>query len=256
MTRPASVLYLFMACIICCCSGKNERVVAITGNPAAEGFDIENSDPAAVELADSVMSAMGGRANWDKTRFLSWESNNRKFFWDKNTGNVRIEEPSESVIYLMNSGTDDGKIQKNGKEVSDDSLTIMLSHAKNIWAEESYLLIMPFKLKDSGVTLMYLGEDTLSNGTKCNVLELTIKKSGDAHETKSRVFVDLKDNLVKQWARYEDAEQDSASEVVSFDNYKRYGDILLSTDRSDGRGPKNVKVDEGLPDSIFEKFNP
>lgn len=30
-------------------------------NPSEEGFDLAHSDPAAVELADSVMSAMGGR---------------------------------------------------------------------------------------------------------------------------------------------------------------------------------------------------
>ena len=41
-------------------------------NAPAPGFDLADSDPAAVELADSIMVAMGGRKNWDQTRYISW----------------------------------------------------------------------------------------------------------------------------------------------------------------------------------------
>jgi hypothetical protein len=113
---------------------------------------------------------------------------------------------------------------------------------------------MPFKLKDTGVTLKYLGEDTIANGLKVNVLELTFEKVGDTPENKYRVYVDLEDNLIKKWAYYKDAAQDSASQVWPFDNYKKYGNILLSADRSDGKGPRNVRVHEKLPPEIFTEF--
>jgi len=225
-------------------------------NPPAPGFDLAHSDPAAVELADSIMAAMGGRKNWDKTRFISWDFfGRRNLVWDKTEGKVRIESKPDSTIYLVNINTLDGRVQIKGQELTQpDSLQKMLERAKSIWINDSYWLVMPFKLKDTGVTLKYLGEDTTATGLKSNVIELTFKNVGVTPENKYRVYVDLKDNLVKQWAYYKDASQDSASHVRPWDNYKKYGNILLSADRSDNKGPGNVRVDEKLPDAIFTEF--
>ena len=41
-------------------------------NPAAEGFNMEGSDPKAISIADEVMTAMGGRKNWNNTRYITW----------------------------------------------------------------------------------------------------------------------------------------------------------------------------------------
>src|SRR5687768_15463746 len=72
-------------------------------NPASEGFDFANSDPAAVELADSVMVAMGGRQAWDNTRFISWNFfGNRNLIWDKKDERVRIESINDSITYIVN----------------------------------------------------------------------------------------------------------------------------------------------------------
>lgn len=253
-----SVLCLLaLSMLFSCDSKKDDQVSEQVGNPAAEGFDFANSDPAAIELADTIMAAMGGRANWDKTRFIKWDFGKRNLVWDKPTGRVRIEAPADSVIYLVNVNTGEGKVQVNGQPLlQSDSLQRMLQRAKSIWINDSYWLVMPFKLKDSGVTLKYLGEDTLVAGAKCNVLELTFKNVGDTPDNKYRLYVDLQDNLIKKWAYYEKADQDSASRIWPFDNYKKYGDILLSADRSDGRGPKNVVVADEMPDKVFEEFNP
>jgi hypothetical protein len=257
--KRSSIVYPLLLCILFYCTPKEQKQTsAVAENPAAEGFDLANSDPAAVELADSIMQAMGGRANWDKTRFISWNFfGRRNLVWDKHEGRVRIEAPGDSIIYLVNVKTGEGKVQVKGEELTQpDSVKKMLNEAKSIWINDSYWLVMPFKLKDSGVTLKYLGEDTLNDGGKCNILELTFKNVGDTPDNKYRIFVDLKDNLVKKWAYYENASQDSASRIWPFDNYKKYGDILLSADRSDGRGPKDVKVSDELPDKVFTEFKP
>lgn len=225
-------------------------------NPPAEGFNAAQSDPAAIELADSVMAAMGGRENWDETRFISWNFfGRRNLVWDKKEGRVRIESIPDSTIYLVDVDDLKGRVQIKGKEITaPDSLQKLLERAKSIWINDSYWLIMPFKLKDTGVTLKYLGEDTTLLGRRANVLELTFEDVGDTPENKYRVYVDVKDNLVKQWAYYKNASQDSASQIWPFDNYKWYGDIILSADRSDNKGPRNVRVDEKLPGSLFSEF--
>ena len=49
-----------------------EDVESTEINPAAEGFNLEASDEKAIALADEVMEAMGGRKNWDATRYIRW----------------------------------------------------------------------------------------------------------------------------------------------------------------------------------------
>ena len=225
-------------------------------NPPAEGFNIENSDPAAIELADSIMMAVGGRKNWDATRFISWNFfGRRNLVWDKQDGRVRIESLPDSTIYLINVNTMEGRVQRKGLELTEaDSLAKMLNHAKSIWINDSYWLVMPFKLKDSGVTLTYMGEDTLVNKKYYNVLQLKFDGVGDTPQNKYDLYVEVKEKLIKYWSYYSDTEQDTANWTRPWDNYQRYGSILLSADRSDGRGPKNVKVDEQLPDELFTEF--
>jgi hypothetical protein len=223
-------------------------------NPAAEGFDLAHSDPAAVELADSIMVAMGGWKNWDNTRFISGNFfGERNFVWDKKEERVRIESIKDSVTYLLDLKNSTGNVWVKDMEVTNDSLSILIDRGKNFWTNDSYWLVMPFKLKDTGITLRYLGEDTILSGDKCNVLELT--KSGGATPIRYQVFVDLRDNLVKQWAYYANAVQDSASFIHPWDNYKTYGKILLSADRSDQSGPRNIKVSDTVDEKIFAELN-
>lgn len=254
--KPLYLLALILFFAISSCKKPIEESTAAVGNPPAEGFNFEGSDPAAIELADSIMAAMGGRANWDATRFISWNFfGRRELVWDKATGRVRIESPTDSTIYLVNVETGEGRVQMKGQElVEADSLAKMLDRAKSIWINDSYWLVMPYKLKDTGVTLTYLGEEKNTKGAMCNVLELTFNEVGVTPENKYQLYVGVKDNLINEWRYFKSAELDSASAIWPFDNYKQYGNILLSADRSDDRGPKNVKVDTELPDAVFEKF--
>jgi hypothetical protein len=117
-----------------------------------KGFDEIGSDPAAIQLADSIMHAMGGRENWDKTRFISWNFFGRRdLIWNKQTGQVRIESAPDSTIYLVNVNTGEGKVKIKETIITEpDSLKKLLDKAKAIWINDSYWLVMPFKLKDSG----------------------------------------------------------------------------------------------------------
>lgn len=250
-----SLVIAFVVALFCwACQPSQEK--EDYGNPPAEGFNFAESDPAAIELADSIMTAIGGRKNWDATRFISWNFfGARDLVWDKNQGRVRIESKRDSTIYLLDINKMTGKVQIKGQELLEqDSLAKMLERAKRIWINDSYWLVMPFKLKDSGVTLKYMGEDTLVNQKYYNILQLTFKDVGVTPQNKYDLYVDVKKNLIEYWSFYGDASQDTASWTRPWDNYQKYGNILLSADRSDSGGPKNVRVDESLSDDVFTKF--
>ncbi|TRX58405.1 hypothetical protein FNH22_13735 [Fulvivirga sp. M361] len=253
--RTAIALILLM---ITACSQPGEKAndVITISNPPEEGFNTESSDKEAILWADAVMQAMGGRKNWDQLHYVSWNFfGARDLVWDKQTGRVRIDFPRDSSIFLVNINTMDGKVWRKGQEITNpDSLKKYVERAKGIWINDAYWLVMPFKLKDSGVTLKYIGESTMINGKAAQVLELTFKGVGNTPQNKYEVFIDPTDSLVKQWAYYKEADQDSASAIWPWDNYKNYNGLLLSADRSDNKGPKNVKVFEELPDKVFEDF--
>ena len=250
------IVVLFAAlALLSGCNGSEENPVS--DNPAAEGFNLANSDPAAVELADSIMVAMGGWKNWQDTRYISWNFFGfRNLIWDKHEHLARIESLRDSITYVVDLEELSGKVWVKGQLINEaDSMKKMLQKAKSIWINDSYWLVMPFKLKDSGVTLKYLGEDTLMNGDRCNLLQLTFENVGDTPQNKYLVYVDLKDNLVKQWAYYSNATQDTANFLRPWDNYKKYGKILLSADRSDSSGPRNVSVAQTLNGKLFTDLN-
>lgn len=233
-------------------SGENTE----EANPPAEGFNKENSDARAIAIADRVMEAQGGREAWDNMGTVAWNFfGARELAWNKKTGDVRIFSPRDSTTYIVNIHSLEGKIAVKGKEINDSTKTAYLEKARNIWINDSYWLFMPFKLKDTGVTLTYSREDTTLTGVPAHVLQLTFDKVGVTPQNKYEVWVDQSGNLVKQWAFFQNTKQDSASFTRPWDNYKKYGDLLLSADRSDDGGPKNVRILDTVPEGLFSDLS-
>lgn len=226
-------------------------------NPAAEGFNAEASDEKAIRIADEVMEAMGGRKNWDDTRFIAWNFFGRRWLlWDKHSGDIRIESPSDSMVYLLNAFNDSGSVMKKGEELTHpDSLNKYLERGKAIWINDSYWLVMPFKLKDSGVTLQYLREDTTQVGKTADVLQLTFKEVGNTPENKYLVYADKETHLITQWDYYQKASDEKERFSLPWLDYKRYGNILLSGDRG-GRHLTDIAVYENVPEGAFTSFAP
>ena len=227
-----------------------------TTNPAAEGFNQAASDAKAIELADQVMTAMGGREAWDDTKVISWSFfGKRHLVWDKHTGDVRITSPGDSTVYLVNVFSGKGEIMVRDTVIEDAKRKQeLLEKAKSIWINDSYWLVMPFKLKDSGVTLKYLGEGVMQDGTPAHILQLTFKEVGVTPNNKYHVWIDHSDDLLKQWAFYRDHDKEEPNYIRPWDNYQPYGKILLSADRSDKVGPSDVHVYDQVDPTVFTEW--
>ncbi len=226
-------------------------------NPPAPGFHAEASDAQAIRLADSVMQAMGGRKAWDATRYLHWNFFGfRSLLWDKAAGKVRIESPNDNRIYLIDLRENTGKVQQEGETVTQaDSLQKYVQRGKNIWINDSYWLVMPFKLKDSGVTLRYLGRDTTQSGAPAELLELTFDQVGSTPQNKYHVYVDPETYLVSQWDYFRNRQDSLPALSTPWRDYQRYGDIMLSGDRGQ-RQITEIKAPDSAPASAFESFDP
>lgn len=205
----------------------------VDANPAAEGFNMEESDKRAIAIADSVMKAMGGRKNWDDTKIIQWNFFGRRMHtWNKKTGHDRIITADSSLIIDFNIETKEGTVFKNGKEVTwPDSLEKYLTMGYEMWANDSYWLLMPYKLKDSGVTLQYEGLDTTQTGDPAYKLKLTFDKVGVTPENMYYVYVDTADYMVRQWAYFPKADMEAPRFILPWKDYENYGGIMLSGNR-------------------------
>ncbi len=224
-------------------------------NPAAEGFDAAGSDAKAVAIADDVMAAQGGRKAWDNTKFIRWNFfGSRKLTWNKWTGDVRVEGLKDGSVALVNINTGKGRYFKNGTEYTQpDSLAKYLPRAKSAWINDSYWLVMPFKLKDSGLTLKYVGEEKTEAGADADKLQLTFKNVGDTPQNKYYVWVDKTSHLVSQWAHYRKADDEKPNFVLPWKDYQKAGNVMLSGDRG-ARKITEIEVLDSLPEATFTQL--
>jgi len=224
-------------------------------NYPAEGFNIEGSNPVAITIADKVMNAMGGRKNWNETQYIYWNFfGARTLLWDKKNEIVRVESLRDDFKAIVNLKTNEGSVFKDGVEMTNaDSLTKYLDRAKRIWINDSYWLVMPFKLKDSGVTLSYLGEGETQSGEAAHVLRLTFEGVGVTPQNAYNVWVSNETSLVKQWAYFPNASDENPGFTLPWEDYFKSGNILLSGERGD-RDLTDIKVLDSVPAEIFTSF--
>jgi hypothetical protein len=236
---------------------ENAVVDIVDENLPLPGFNIEGSDADAIMIADKVMEAMGGRSAWDQTKYISWNFFGRRtLLWNKHNGDVRIEFVDSNEIILVNINTMQGQVRKDGKTIDNpDSLASYLIKGKNIWINDSYWLVMPYKLKDSGVSLFYTGSDTTQMGEESYVLQLAFNNVGETPNNVYNVWVDVSSYLVTQWAYFENSEHTVPDIVTPWKGYKKYGNILLSGDRGKAQLTE-IKILNDVPSTAFTSFEP
>jgi hypothetical protein len=224
-------------------------------NPPMPGFQAAASDPTAIQIADQVMQAMGGRPAWDTTRYLHWVFFGRRtHYWDKSTGDVRIEAGDQLV--LMNINTKKGRAWEKGVEVTQpDSLAKCMQKGFAWWTNDMYWMFMPYKLKDTGVRLRSLGERPTKDGKPADVIEVTFAKVGLTPENKYDVYVDKATHLVTQWSYYEKSTDPEPSFTMPWHDWRRVGHIMLAADHGKG-DPWVVATYDQLPPTVFTSPDP
>jgi hypothetical protein len=208
------------------------------------------------QLAESTIEQMGGMDRWNDQQFLVWDIFGETHYWDKWSGDFRWE--SDSLLVLMNIKSRTGRVWVDGEEVPDgEQKAQILDRAYARWINNSYWVIMPFKLLDPGVNLTYVGMDTSMAGQITDVIELTFDNVGLTPENKYHVYIDRESGMVCQWGYYESREDPEPSIVTPWNEWKDYDGVWMSTGRgSEGRAVSRVSLPENLPRSVFEDPGP
>lgn len=231
--KPMKLYYsLFSILFLCSCLSETKQVF-IDKNPPADGFNILGSDPEAIAIADSVMLASGGRQAWDETTYLKWNFfGSRRHIWNKKTGDLVIEGIRDSFLIKMNLEEMTGEVFMDDRMLTkQDSLDKYLKKGKEMWINDAYWVFLPYKLKDSGVTLKYLEKDSMANGELAERIQLSFQEVGVTPENKYIVYVDPKTNLLKQWDFYTNFDDKKARFTTPWNDYSKHGNLMLSGNR-------------------------
>ena len=222
--------------------------------PAAAGFDAAGSDAKAVAIADRVMREMGGYDAWQNTRFFAWSFFGGQYqIWDKYTGDFHWEK--DTLVANYNLNTKLGHVYSRGQDISATPTgEKVLSRLTPIWINNAYWLLMPFKLKDSGVTLTYKGEGKTMDGAPADLLQMTFKNVGVTPQNRYEILVNRATGLVDEWAYFANATDPQPAFRRRWNEYSRHGQLLLAAGRSEAAKSArldNIAAAQTLPDGVM-----
>lgn len=222
-------------------------------------------DAAAIAKAERLLDALGGKDAYDDTRFVRFNFFGfRTHHWDRFTGRYRLEgnnREGEHYVVLFDTDTKDGQAFKDGSALDGEEKAKMLEMAYGAFINDTYWLLMPYKLLDPGVTLHDAGQETL-DGKTYDVVKLTFGEVGLTPGDSYWAYLDPETGLMARWAYHlQGWEADRPKTAWEWRDWDRHGDILLAATRrnvesGDERGLEQIAVFESLSDSVFDSPKP
>jgi len=224
------------------------------------------SDPRAVAIADQVMEAVGGKAAWNATRYLRFDFAveregktvvRRAHTWDKWTGRHRLEaktKDGDPYVVVMNVNTKEGAAYVKGAPVEGETAKKLLADAYGAWINDTYWLLMPYKMRDPGVSLKLEGEAKEGDTTYDKVL-LTFANVGLTPNDRYWAYVNRGTHLMDKWEFVLQGQKPPAV-PFAWKNWQRHGKILLSTDKVNLRDGTRIffpvlDVPTTIADAVF-----
>jgi hypothetical protein len=162
-------------------------------------------------------------------------------------------------VVLMNLNTQEGDAWLKGAKLEGDQQKEFVKRGYGGWVNDTYWLLMPYKMKDPGVVLAYEGEDKSEQGAWDKVA-LTFDNVGLTPKDKYWAFVNKSTGLVDRWEYVLKGGTDPPT-AWRWEGWKKFGTVMLAPER---RNPKDgtriffpvLELPETIPDSAFTSPEP
>ena len=232
------------------------------------------ADTKAASVAKSFEDAMGGQQKWEEVPYVRFDfvvvkdgKDVARFrhWWDKRRGLDRVEGPDDKdrvVAAIVNLHDRKGKSFTAG--FADKDSSDLASHVQNgyeRWVNDSYWLMMPFKLRDPGTNLKYDGVKKGPDGTEWDVLSLTFDPGvGLTPKDHYWLYVNRKTHVMDKWD-YLLQSMKPPAQTATWEAWQKMGGIKLSTlHKFEGKQTllrfENVALPATMDESIFTDARP
>jgi hypothetical protein len=197
MIMHSKLHVLACASAVLCCSGYSQTAET-------------KSDAKALEIAKTMMKAMGGQDAWNSAHFVRYDFKvtaggkqvvDRSHLWDKQTGRYRLEQKNkagERQVALFNTGTKQGTVFVKDRAIEGVEADNALKDAYGTHINDMYWLSMPWKWMDQGVHLKYEGTQQRGN-TTFDVVKLTFDHVGLTPGDQYKAYVSPASHLMTHW---------------------------------------------------------
>ena len=218
-------------------------------------------DAKAEEVANTMMTAMGGERAWYAAHFVRFDFKvneggkvveDRAHLWDKMTGRYRVEDKTKDGklrVVLFNVGDRHGEAYVDGKKLEGAPGSKAVKDAYEAFINDMYWLAMPWKWLDQGVNLQYLGPKTRGN-EQGEAVRLTFDHVGLTPGDRYDAFVSSQSHLMSHW----DFKLQGGEKGAWDWEYLDTGGIKLAKNHSSGKvsiDMGDVRVLDKVDDAFF-----
>jgi len=249
---------VFAALLFAACAGRQTAATQATAP-----FDATKSDPKAVALADEMLTALGGEANWVKAKEIIWWQgividgklvDASRHAWDRWDGRHLFARVSPngtegvtahdlfdntSYAYTLHTVRSGSEVKTNTGTVSTGEKQSMVDEAKRRFETDVYPFLIPYKVKDPGVHLKIAeerpeGENPPKGAPmKLDVLELTFDPGvGPASSDTWYIVIDKATHMPNQIEHHVAGKPENERQGFTLEDWQEAGSLKFAGKRT------------------------
>lgn len=242
------------------------KVETATSAPAKA---MGKADAASAQVVKELTDAMGGQKTWDDLPYFRFdfvairdgkEIARFRHWWDKRLGRCRVEGPDDkerTVTAIFNVQDRKGRTFTDGIVDSDSAnIASILKMGYERWVNDTYWIIMPFKLRDPGVILKHDRTERTEDGIEYDILELSFEQGvGLTPADHYWLYVNRNTHLIDKW-EYVLTGQKPPPQPSSWEAWTSVGPLRLSLARRFQGKPvmlrfENVATPTTMDETVF-----
>ena len=216
----------------------------------------ETRDPAAVAAAKRTLDAMGGAKGFADLRTLRFdfvverggkEAARIHHTWDRWDGRYRMEgktKDGKPTLTLFNvQKRREGRAWVDGKELAGEELKAALEHGYDRFINDSYWLLMPSKLLDSGVNLAAEGGKEI-DGKSYDVVRVSFDDNvGLTPKDTYWAYIGKDSGLMERWDFVLTGQKPEERSTFLWTDWKPVGPVKLAMAKSAPDGTLAIRFD-------------
>ncbi len=247
-SRRAAAQAAALALLLALAAGPWAAGSAAAADPTA------GPDARAMAIAKSLDDAIGGQAAWAAVPYIRFdfvavkdgkELSRRAHWWDKMHSRERVEwkdKDGHAISAIVNLMDRTGKSATDGKADADTLLAQHVKEAYEIWVNDTYWLMMPFKLHDQGSHLTYVRTERGPGGPH-DVLSLTFDPGiGLTPKDHYWLYINQKTHLLDRWEFLLQGTK-PPPQVATWENWQQAGPVRLSTLHKMPKRPVELRME-------------